>query len=589
MYNHMKILRYIHTLLQDLFSCGTVDYIRYNFLAKNCQFDTADSRIRNLAKPTVMISPRATVKINGILNLNTLHMKHSGKKAILRLEEQSSFAVAGIFQVYYDSELWVYPKGMLSLGNGYMNAGSQIRCMNQIRIGDGCAIGRNVLIMDFDAHEITYEDGTNNRITAPIEIGKHVWVGAGAIILKGVSIGDNAIIGAGSVVTRDAPNCNCTGCSACINACPVSAITFVPNNKGFLIPKVDESKCVKCKKCLAVCPSISPLKKDCYREPDVYAAWNKEEAVRVDSTSGGVFSALAEAIIARGGYVVGAEYDNDFGVRHTIINNQKEINHQRQSKYTQSDPGLIFQEVKSLLDAGAVVLFCGTPCQSAGLQKYLGKGYDHLFCCDFICRGVISPKVYKKFLADLSPRETSLKKVHFKNKDFGWNRFSTKLIFEDGSFYQKDRNDDYYMRGYLRHNLYLRDCCYQCDYKSLPRTSDISLGDFWGIGNYDTNLDNEQGTSVVLINSKKGAILFGWARQHLVVAERTIDEVLSGNSCLLNSAPCGEYRDFFFQKVDKVPFPKLIELIDEKSLKLSNKDRFLRTLAKIKHFLKGDK
>lgn len=386
-----------------------------------------------------------------------------------------------------------------------------------------------------------------------------------------------------------APNCNCTGCSACVNACPVDAIAFVPNDKGFLVPNVDERKCIMCKKCIAVCPSLAPLQKEGYREPTVFAAWNKDEAIRVDSTSGGVFSALAEAIIDRGGYVVGAEYDGEFGVHHTIISNQKGIRKQRQSKYTQSDLGLVFRDVKKLLDAGSLVLFCGTPCQSAGLQKYLKKDYEKLFCCDFICRGVISPKVYRKFLVDICPSESSLQKVHFKNKDFGWNRFSTKLTFGDGSFYQKDRHDDYYMRGYLRHNLYLRDCCYQCDYKSLPRISDISLGDFWGIGNYDSNLDNEQGTSVVLINSEKGKILFGWASEHLVITERAIEEVLTGNSCLLNSATCGEYRDYFFGKMDKVLFPKLIELIDEKSLKLSTKDKLLRLLPRIKRLFKGGK
>lgn len=387
----------------------------------------------------------------------------------------------------------------------------------------------------------------------------------------------------------NAPNCNCTGCSACLNICPVDAITFVPNDRGFLVPEVDESKCIRCKKCLIVCPSLSSLQNERYHKPDVYAAWNKDEAIRVDSTSGGVFSALAEAIIVRGGYVIGAEYDDKFCVRHTIINGQKQIRHQRQSKYTQSDLGFVFRKIKELLDADALVLFCGTPCQSAGLQKYLSKDYDKLFCCDFICRGVISPKVYMKFLSDVCPDKTSLQKVHFKNKDFGWNRFSTKLTFQDGSFYQKDRNDDYYMRGYLRHNLYLRDCCYQCDYKVLPRVSDISLGDFWGISNYDPKLDNEQGTSVVLVNSEKGKLLFNWAEDNLIITERVLDEVLAGNSCLLSSATCGEYREYFFRKMDKIAFPLLIDRIDQKSLKLSRKDKLLRMLTKLKHSLKGDK
>lgn len=388
---------------------------------------------------------------------------------------------------------------------------------------------------------------------------------------------------------ENAPNCNCTGCSACVNICQVSAIAMVPDVRGFLVPRVDDEKCIHCRKCLAVCPSLSPLQENVYSDPAVYAAWNKDEAVRVESTSGGVFSALAEAVISKGGYVAGAEYDGTFAVRHTIIHHQKRIAGQRQSKYTQSDLGFLFRDIKKLLDEEETVLFCGTPCQSAGLQKYLGKNYDNLFCCDFICRGVISPKVYKKFLTDMCPSDTRLQKVHFKNKDFGWNRFSTKLSFADGSCYQKDRNEDYYMRGYLQHNLYLRDCCYQCDYKTLPRKSDISLGDFWGIGNYDASLDNEQGTSVVLINSEKGRMLLDWAEEHLVISERSLDEAISGNACLLNSAAQGEYRDLFFKKMDRLPFGKLIEMIDRKSLKLSYKDKILRTLSVVRHHFRGNK
>lgn len=201
----MSFFGFLHSLLVDLKVCGKADYVFYNYLAKNCHFANQESRIRNCAKPCVQISGTADVQVDGILNLNSAYPKNSMKKGVLMLEDHSKLEVCGIFQAYYDTEIWVYPNAVLSLQSGYINAGTQLRCMERITIGPGCAIGRNVLIMDFDAHEITYTDGTKNRITAPITIGSHVWIGAGATILKGVTIGDNAVIGAGSVVTRDVP------------------------------------------------------------------------------------------------------------------------------------------------------------------------------------------------------------------------------------------------------------------------------------------------------------------------------------------------------------------------------------------------
>lgn len=358
---------------------------------------------------------------------------------------------------------------------------------------------------------------------------------------------------------------HCTGCFACQNACALDAIQLVSDHEGFFYPSVDDTKCVQCSKCVNICPALNHIESDAYGDPQVFASWNVDEEIRIASTSGGVFSALAQTILEGGGHVVGAYYDEDFRIRHGIIHNVEDIQKLRQSKYAQSWVGDVFKEVKSLLKQKETVLFCGTPCQSAGLQKYLGKAYDHLICCDFICRGVVSPKVYEKFLRDMRPdQDVRPTKVHFKNKDFGWNRFSTKLTFEDGSTYHKDRNDDYYMRGYLRHNLYLRPSCHECQYKSIPRVSDISLGDFWGIGNYDATLDNEHGTSVILVNSPKGRRLMDMARERLALHERNLSEVLAGNSCLLNAAAPGKYREYFFENFDKYDFVTLIEKIDKK-------------------------
>ena len=372
----------------------------------------------------------------------------------------------------------------------------------------------------------------------------------------------------------------CTGCSACLNRCPKQAITLVPNSEGFWYPSVSETNCVHCNLCINTCPILNPRQNLNFPEPKVYAAWNKDENIRIQSTSGGVFSALAQAFIRGGGCVIGARYCEDFTISHCIIEQEKDIPLLRQSKYAQSDLHDIFKEIRNKLTSGEKVLFCGTPCQSAGLQSFLCKDYSNLYTCDFICRGVISPKVYRQFLNDMSQKYgAALQMVQFKNKDYGWNRFSTKLRFQNKTVYQEDRDNDYYTRGYLKHNLYLRPSCHNCKFKSFPRVSDLSLGDFWGIGNYKKELDSNKGTSVILINSQKGNELFSLMEDILVCSERTLSEVLTGNSCLIHSAPVGEFRSYFFRKMDKIPFDKLIEKIEYKSMHLTLREK----LAKMVH------
>lgn len=374
----------------------------------------------------------------------------------------------------------------------------------------------------------------------------------------------------------------CTGCSACMSQCPKQAITFVPNSEGFWYPRISQTECVQCNLCINTCPILKPKPNQNFSEPEVYAAWNRNEEVRLQSTSGGVFSVLAKVFIRDGGCVVGARYCDDFTISHCIIEREEDIPLLRQSKYAQSNLNYVFRDIQGRLNLGEKVLFCGTPCQSAGLQSFLGKEYSDLYTCDFICRGVISPKVYRKFLTDLSQKYGSaLKSVQFKNKDYGWNRFSTKIRFQNETCYQKDRNSDYYMRGYLKHNLYLRPSCHNCQFKSFPRISDISLGDFWGIGNYQKTLDADKGTSVILVNTEKGNKLFVSIRGGLEFSERTLDEVLAGNSCLLHSAPEGEFRTFFFQRMDKIAFDKLIEMIDYKSQHLTLKEKLSKLIRKI--------
>lgn len=383
---------------------------------------------------------------------------------------------------------------------------------------------------------------------------------------------------------------DCTGCSSCYNICNSNAISMIPDSEGSYYPVVDYSKCKECKACVNRCPILSNIDNADYSYPKVYAAWNKDENVRINSTSGGIFSALAHSVISEGGIVVGAIYDENFEIKHVCIDNEGKINELRQSKYAQSIIGNIYRQVKDYLQNGKTVLFCGSPCQSAGLQNFLNKKYDNLYCCDFICRGVISQKVYQKYLKDLeSIYDSKVSKVHFKNKDFGWNRFSTKISFENGKNYHQDRNHDYYMKGYLKHNLYLRPSCHVCHFKTLPRVSDLSLGDFWGIGNYKKELDCDKGTSVILINSQKGQKLFDSIKNNIVFEERTVENVIAGNSCLLETAKPGTYREYFFKKIDKQRFDLLIENIDRKANTIKKRDLLKEYCSVIKRKIRHAK
>lgn len=379
----------------------------------------------------------------------------------------------------------------------------------------------------------------------------------------------------------------CTGCAGCKNICPVSAITFRADSEGFEYPDIDMAKCIKCNLCEKICPILHPVKSDNTSKPDIYAAWNMDENIRINSTSGGIFSALATQFIQRGGLVVGAVYLEDFSIVHTMISSIHDLEKLRQSKYAQSKIQDIFKSIKDELSKGNKVLFCGSPCQNAGLRNFLRKDYENLYCCDFICRGIISQKVYHKFLNDVSKKHSSdIKNIQFKNKDFGWNRFSTKVSYKDGSVYQLDRFTDYYMVGYLKHNLYLRPSCHNCHFKSLPRVADISLGDFWGIANFDANLDNNKGTSVVIVNSQKGRELYSWIKNDVYSCERTLDEVTKGNSCLLNCAPAGKYREYFFKNIDKTDFIDLINKIDKKASKVPMGEKAREYITVVKNHLK---
>lgn len=348
----------------------------------------------------------------------------------------------------------------------------------------------------------------------------------------------------------------CTACNACFNVCPESCIEMVADSYGFWYPKVDYDKCTNCNLCIKICPYLNkPIITDKFSEPKIYAAWSLDEYIRYHSTSGGVFSELAKEVIRNGGLVVGAKYNDQHLVEHVMIENIAEIEKLRQSKYLQSNIGEIYKRVEEKLSLEKLVAFCGSPCQVGGLQKYLMRPYNNLITFDFVCLGTNSPKAYTKYLDMLEKKYNSkIERVWFKNKTFGWNRFSTRIDFENGKAYVKDRYNDLYMRGYLEENLYMRPCCFDCKYKIFPRIADITLADFWGVGSTDPKLDADKGTSLVMVNSEKGEGFFNKIKNKIFYKNLNMEIALQGNRAIVKSAVRNPYSDEFLMMLDKYSF-----------------------------------
>lgn len=371
---------------------------------------------------------------------------------------------------------------------------------------------------------------------------------------------------------------DCCGCNACGDICPTQAISFPTDIEGFWYPKVDLDKCINCSLCEKTCPNIniSSLKKNDYDRPaKAIAAINKNLAIRWDSTSGGAFSALAADMYSQGGYVSGAVYTDDFHVRNYISNNPDDLNLLRSSKYLESYASGLYKEIKRLLTKGEKVLACGTPCQMAGLRAFLGKDYDNLIIVDFICRGVNSPKVYRSYLDSLENKYGSkVIKVKAKNKELGWRNLTRKVTFENGESYYGVLMEDDFRRGYHT-NVYCRPSCYECVFKGFPRMSDITLADFWGIEKYDKNLDNNIGTSLIILNSKKGEKYFDKVKDHFEYHSLPLESAFDGNIALHKpiDKPTID-RGSFFRDLDQNDFNFVVKKyfpLDEKHLSLKTK------------------
>lgn len=353
---------------------------------------------------------------------------------------------------------------------------------------------------------------------------------------------------------------NCNGCKACLNICPKGCIEMHTDEEGFWYPKVEVDKCAGCGLCEAVCPEINVYSKEIsYEEAACLAAWNNDEKTREDSSSGGVFTSIAENILSKGGVVFGAGYDETFKVIHKEVSRVEDLKELRGSKYVQSDIGKTYSSVKRNLDTGIKVLFTGTPCQVAGLYNYLQKDYEELYTCDVVCHGVPSPLVFEKYKANIEGQfESKIKEISFRNKEFGWKKYSVVMNFESGGRYSKKMGTDVYIQGFLR-NYYLRPSCYDCSYANIQRVSDITLGDYWGIASKYPELDNDAGTSLLLVNTDKGRVMIKGCADNIYFKRCDLSHAISGNPSIISSVKVPTLREKYFKDLNKREFEYVIK------------------------------
>lgn len=348
----------------------------------------------------------------------------------------------------------------------------------------------------------------------------------------------------------------CSGCHACVNACPKNCISMIEDKEGFLYPSIDNSECVFCGKCVASCPILRPNKRNRSIEDLIaYGAYNKDEEIRRKSSSGGIFTLIAEKIIEQGGVVFGAAFNEDFSVSHKMVTNTHDLSRFRGSKYVQSSIGNAYAEAKGQLDSGKKVLFTGTPCQIEGLYSYLKKDYTNLYTQDIICHGVPSPKVWQSYLSQRK-KEASVDNIvnaFFKDKRTGWKTYSITLKFDEDKCYTQRASADPMMRAFIS-NLCLRPSCHSCAFKSKTRQSDITLADYWGANKIIPKWDDDKGLSLVILNSPKGKCLFDCIKESTEYIEVDLERAISYNSSMIKSAEAAVSRDKFMEEIDKNEF-----------------------------------
>ena len=341
----------------------------------------------------------------------------------------------------------------------------------------------------------------------------------------------------------------CSGCTACASICPKEAIQMIEKEDGFLYPIVDEKKCINCGLCKNSCP-MQNEKKVNEKELTAYVFQYNDEKIRKESTSGGAYTAIAEEILDNNGIVFGVAFNNEYNVEHVYVEKKEELYKFRNSKYVQSNPNITFKQVKKFLEDGKPVLYSGTACQISGLKKFLKKEYENLYLVDVVCRAVPSPKLWKKYLEVQRKKYKNPKKILFREKYYGY-KYSNLSIYGENNEYHRGIDSDPYLRAFFS-NICDRESCYSCKFKTQYRESDITIWDCFNVNNFYKELDDDKGTTRILVQSKKGKDIIDRIAKKHICREINPEKAISDFNGMLNKVKYNSNRENFVKDMNQL-------------------------------------
>lgn len=366
-------------------------------------------------------------------------------------------------------------------------------------------------------------------------------------------------------------NEECYGCSACYNICPKEAIIMKADSEGFKYPIIDFKKCIECNICKKTCPygkdNVSNEETKHYQfEQLYYAVKNKDRKIVFESSSGGIFTALATYILSRKGNVYGVSFDSGFKIIHKKGIDENDLELFRGSKYVQSDMNEIIKDIEKDISEGTEVLFSGTPCQVSGVLKYFNIKKiptSKLLTCDFVCHGVSSPLIWKDYVEYLEEKYGGkLINFTFRNKDEGWKNFSSVATLSGGTRV-KFKNKDSYQNIY--NSLYItRPSCYKCQFTSYSRASDITIADFWNIEKSLPHFSDNEGVSLCMVNTPRGLELFEAIKENIIYEKSCKEDTWQPHLQYPIVRP--KYRDKFWMNYNSTNFELIMKKYGQGSL-----------------------